>query len=106
MPGSFRGRDVTIQTCSRRWEASPPVHDAGGAGRTERTCPTGVVRGHVSGDTMAAAVEALGLSLPVPASPGDGSVATRRRAEAAETVWRLLADGRAALRPDASPGTR
>src|SRR5437588_3995398 len=97
MPGSFHGRDVTIQDV---FEAVGSV-SAGSMTPEELTelertaCPgPGSCAGMYTANTMAAAVEALGLSLPGSASP---PAVDPRRDEAARASRRaavpLLADG-------------
>src|SRR5205807_5047632 len=97
MPGSFRGRDVTIQDV---FEAVGSV-SAGSMTPEElkelerSACPgPGSCAGMYTANTMAAAVEALGLSLPGSASPpamdARGDELARQSGEA---VVRLLAGG-------------
>jgi dihydroxy-acid dehydratase len=83
MPGRFHDRDVTIQDVFEGVGA----HDAGTMTDEElhdlesSACPgAGSCAGHYTANTMAAAVEALGLSLPGSASP---PAISERRAEAA-----------------------
>ncbi|MFN2543622.1 MAG: dihydroxy-acid dehydratase [Actinomycetota bacterium] len=97
MPGVFEGRDVTIQDV---FEAVGSV-SAGSMTPEElrelerSACPgPGSCAGMYTANTMAAAVEALGLSLPGSASP---PAIDPRRDQAArasgEAVTRLLAEG-------------
>src|SRR5439155_19573406 len=97
MPGVFQGRDVTIQDV---FEAVGSV-SAGSMTPEElrelerNACPgPGSCAGMYTANTMAAAVEALGLSLPGSASP---PAVDPRRDDAArasgEAVVRLLANG-------------
>jgi len=72
MPGRWRGRDVTIQDVFEAVGA----HAAGRMSGEElheletAACPgAGSCAGHYTANTMAAAVEAMGLSLPGSASP-------------------------------------
>src|ERR1700730_3731233 len=81
MPGRFHDRDVTIQDVFEGVGA----HDAGTMTDEElhdlesSACPgAGSCAGHYTANTMAAAVEALGLSLPGSASP---PAISERRAE-------------------------
>lgn len=81
MPGRFRGKDVTIQDVFEGVGA----HAAGKMTDEElhelesSACPgAGSCAGHYTANTMAAAVEAMGLSLPGSASP---PAITERRAE-------------------------
>src|SRR5881398_1475785 len=83
MPGRFHGRDVTIQDVFEGVGA----HAAGRMTDEElhelesSACPgAGSCAGHYTANTMAAAVEALGLSLPGSATP---PAISERRAEAA-----------------------
>ncbi|HXF56383.1 MAG TPA: dihydroxy-acid dehydratase [Actinomycetota bacterium] len=100
LPGRFRGRDVTIQD----------VFEAVGAAATgrmsweevwelERTaCPgAGSCAGMYTANTMAAAVEALGLSLPGSASP---PAVDARREALARASGRAVVEGlRLGIRP-------
>jgi len=81
MPGRFHDRDVTIQDVFEGVGA----HDAGTMTDEElhdlesSACPgAGSCAGHYTANTMAAAVEAMGLSLPGSASP---PAISERRAE-------------------------
>lgn len=81
MPGRWRDRDVTIQDVFEAVGA----HSSGKMSDEElyeletNACPgAGSCAGHYTANTMAAAVEALGLSLPGSASP---PAITERRAE-------------------------
>src|SRR5438067_33209 len=83
MPGRFHARDVTIQDVFEGVGA----HAAGRMSDEElhelesSACPgAGSCAGHYTANTMAAAVEALGLSLPGSATP---PAISERRAEAA-----------------------
>ncbi len=83
MPGRFRGRDVTIQDVFEAVgaHAAGKMSDADLHELEVSACPgPGACAGHYTANTMAAAVEALGLSLPGTASP---PAISDRRAEAA-----------------------
>jgi dihydroxy-acid dehydratase len=81
MPGRFRGKDVTIQDVFEGVgaHAAGKMTDADLHELESNACPgAGSCAGHYTANTMAAAVEALGLSLPGSASP---PAITERRAE-------------------------
>ncbi|MGH2732114.1 MAG: dihydroxy-acid dehydratase [Actinomycetota bacterium] len=83
MPGRFRGKDVTIQDVFEAVgaHAAGKMSDADLHELEVSACPgAGSCAGHYTANTMAAAVEALGLSLPGTASP---PAISERRAEAA-----------------------
>lgn len=72
MPGAWRGRDVTIQDVFEAVgaHASGALTDEELGGLERAACPgAGSCAGHYTANTMAAAVEAMGLSLPGSASP-------------------------------------
>jgi dihydroxy-acid dehydratase len=92
MPGRFRGRDVTIQDVFEGVGA----HAAGRMTDEElhelesSACPgAGSCAGHYTANTMAAAVEAMGLSLPGSASP---PAISDRRAEFAFLSGQAVVD--------------
>jgi dihydroxy-acid dehydratase len=97
LPGSYAGRDITIQDVFEAVGA----HSAGSIDDAElraierAACPTtGSCAGMYTANTMAAAAEALGMSLPGAASPP--AVDYRREVFARESgirAARLLADG-------------
>jgi dihydroxy-acid dehydratase len=97
LPGSYAGRDITIQDVFEAVGA----HSAGSIDSAEllaierAACPTtGSCAGMYTANTMAAAAEALGMSLPGAASPP--AVDYRREVFARESgirCARLLADG-------------
>jgi dihydroxy-acid dehydratase len=97
LPGSYRGRDVTIQDVFEAVGA----HAKGSMSDEEllqierAACPTtGSCAGMYTANTMAAAAEALGMSLPGAASPP--AVDYRREVAAREsgiTAARMLAEG-------------
>ncbi|HYN98306.1 MAG TPA: dihydroxy-acid dehydratase, partial [Actinomycetota bacterium] len=81
MPGRFRGKDVTIQDVFEGVgaHAAGKMTDADLHELESNACPgAGSCAGHYTANTMAAAVEAMGLSLPGSASP---PAITERRAE-------------------------
>ncbi|MGH7424622.1 MAG: dihydroxy-acid dehydratase, partial [Candidatus Methylomirabilales bacterium] len=100
MPGRWRDRDVTIQDVFEAVGA----HAAGKMSDQElyevevSACPgAGSCAGHYTANTMAAAIEALGLSLPGSASP---PAISERRAELAFASGMAVVDQlRAGLRP-------
>lgn len=72
MPGRFRGKDVTIQDVFEGVgaHASGRMSDEDLHELESNACPgAGSCAGHYTANTMAAAVEAMGLSLPGSASP-------------------------------------
>jgi dihydroxy-acid dehydratase len=97
LPGSYAGRDITIQDVFEAVGA----HSAGSIDDAElraierAACPTtGSCAGMYTANTMAAAAEALGMSLPGAASPP--AVDYRREVFARESgirAARLLVDG-------------
>jgi len=100
MPGRFRERDVTIQDVFEAVGAhaagrmsDEDLHDLEAS-----ACPgAGSCAGHYTANTMAAAVEALGLSLPGSASP---PAISERRAEMAFLSGRAVVEQlRAGIRP-------
>lgn len=83
MPGRFRGKDVTIQDVFEAVgaHAAGKITDEDLYELESVACPgAGSCAGHYTANTMAAAVEALGLSLPGSASP---PAITERRSELA-----------------------
>jgi dihydroxy-acid dehydratase len=100
MPGRFQGRDVTIQDVFEGVGANAAgrMTDAELHDLESNACPgAGSCAGHYTANTMAAAVEALGLSLPGSASP---PAISERRAEAAFASGLAVVDQlRAGLRP-------
>ena len=81
MPGRFRDRDVTIQDVFEGVgaHAAGTMSDAGLHELESSACPgAGSCAGHYTANTMATAVEAMGLSLPGSASP---PAISERRAE-------------------------
>jgi dihydroxy-acid dehydratase len=100
MPGRFQGRDVTIQDVFEGVGANAAgrMTDAELHELESNACPgAGSCAGHYTANTMAAAVEALGLSLPGSASP---PAISERRAEAAFASGLAVVDQlRAGLRP-------
>ncbi|MGH2721319.1 MAG: dihydroxy-acid dehydratase [Actinomycetota bacterium] len=100
MPGRFRDRDVTIQDVFEGVGA----HAAGRMTDEElheleaSACPgAGSCAGHYTANTMAAAVEALGLSLPGSASP---PAISERRAEMAFASGQAVVEQlKAGIRP-------
>jgi dihydroxy-acid dehydratase len=100
MPGRFRGRDVTIQDVFEGVGA----HAAGRMTDEElheleaSACPgAGSCAGHYTANTMAAAVEALGLSLPGSASPP--GISERRAEMAFASGQAVVAQLEAGIRP-------
>jgi dihydroxy-acid dehydratase len=100
MPGRFRERDVTIQDVFEAVGAhaagrmsAEDLHDLEAS-----ACPgAGSCAGHYTANTMAAAVEALGLSLPGSASP---PAISERRADMAMRSGRAVVEQlRAGIRP-------
>jgi dihydroxy-acid dehydratase len=72
LPGTFKGRDVTIQDVFEAVgsHAKGTLSDADLLGIERAACPgTGSCAGMYTANTMAAAAEALGMSLPGAASP-------------------------------------
>jgi len=100
MPGRFRGRDVTIQDVFEGVGANAAgrMTDADLHELESNACPgAGSCAGHYTANTMAAAVEAMGLSLPGSASP---PAISERRAEAAFSAGLAVVEQlRAGLRP-------
>ena len=97
LPGSYRGRDVTIQDVFEAVgaHASGSLSDDELLGIERAACPTaGSCAGMYTANTMAAAAEALGMSLPGAASPP--AVDYRREVFARESgiaVTKLLESG-------------
>ena len=100
MPGRFRERDVTIQDVFEAVGAhaagrmsAEDLHDLEAS-----ACPgAGSCAGHYTANTMATAVEALGLSLPGSASP---PAISERRADMALRSGRAVVEQlRAGIRP-------
>ncbi|MEX2552226.1 MAG: dihydroxy-acid dehydratase [Actinomycetota bacterium] len=92
MPGKFRGKDVTIQDVFEGVgaHAAGKMTDADLHELESSACPgAGSCAGHYTANTMAAAVEALGLSLPGSASP---PAITDRRAEFAFASGQAVVD--------------
>ena len=100
MPGRFQGRDVTIQDVFEGVgaRAAGRMSDTDLHELESSACPgAGSCAGHYTANTMAAAVEAMGLSLPGTASP---PAISERRAEAAfDAGMAVVAELRAGLRP-------
>ncbi len=100
LAGTYRGRDITIQDVFEAVgsHAKGTIDDAELLGIERAACPTtGSCAGMYTANTMAAAGEALGMSLPGSASPP--AVDYRREVFARESgvaVTKLLASG---LRP-------
>ncbi len=72
LPGSYRGRDITIQDVFEAVgaHAAGTIDDDELLGIERAACPTtGSCAGMYTANTMAAAAEALGMSLPGAASP-------------------------------------
>ncbi|MGH2703641.1 MAG: dihydroxy-acid dehydratase [Actinomycetota bacterium] len=100
MPGRFRDRDVTIQDVFEAVGA----HAAGRMSDAElhelesSACPgAGSCAGHYTANTMATAVEAMGLSLPGSASPP--AISERRAEYAFESGMAVVEQLRSGLRP-------
>src|SRR5437763_15172974 len=97
LPGTYQGRDITIQDVFEAvgGHALGQVTDAELLGLERAACPTtGSCAGMYTANTMAAAAEALGMSLPGAASPP--AVDYRREVFARESGVRaagLLLDG-------------
>ncbi|MGH2660225.1 MAG: dihydroxy-acid dehydratase [Actinomycetota bacterium] len=97
LPGTYQGRDVTIQDVFEAVgaHAKGSMTDEELLGMERAACPTaGSCAGMYTANTMAAAAEALGMSLPGAASPP--AVDYRREVFAREsgiTVTRLLERG-------------
>jgi dihydroxy-acid dehydratase len=97
LPGVFRGRDITIQDVFEAVgsHARGSIDDAELLEIERNACPTtGSCAGMYTANTMAAAAEALGMSLPGAASPP--AVDYRREVLARESgiaAARLLAEG-------------
>jgi dihydroxy-acid dehydratase len=97
LPGTYRGRDITIQDVFEAvgGHAKGSVSDEELSQIERAACPTtGSCAGMYTANTMAAAAEALGMSLPGTASPP--AVDYRREVAARETgiaAGRLLAEG-------------
>jgi dihydroxy-acid dehydratase len=97
LPGTYRGRDVTIQDVFEAVgaHAKGRVSDEDLLGIERAACPTtGSCAGMYTANTMAAAAEALGMSLPGAASPP--AVDYRREVFARESgiaVTKLLEAG-------------
>ncbi len=97
LPGTYRGRDITIQDVFEAvgGHAKGSVTDDELAQIERAACPTtGSCAGMYTANTMAAAAEALGMSLPGAASPP--AVDYRREVAARESgiaAARILADG-------------
>ena len=97
LPGTYQGRDITVQDVFEAvgGHARGSVSDEELAQIERAACPTtGSCAGMYTANTMAAAAEALGMSLPGSASPP--AVDYRREVAAREagiTAARLLADG-------------
>ena len=100
MPGRFQGRDVTIQDVFEGVgaHAAGRMTDAELHELESSACPgAGSCAGHYTANTMATAVEAMGLSLPGSASP---PAISQRRSEAAfESGMAVVAQLRSGLRP-------
>jgi len=97
LPGTYEGRDITIQDVFEAVgsHAKGTIDDAELLGIERAACPTtGSCAGMYTANTMAAAAEALGMSLPGAASPP--AVDYRREVLARESgvaAARLLSDG-------------
>jgi dihydroxy-acid dehydratase len=97
LPGTYRGRDVTIQDVFEAvgGHARGTIDDEELLGIERAACPTaGSCAGMYTANTMAAAAEALGMSLPGAASPP--AVDYRREVFARESgiaVTKLLESG-------------
>jgi dihydroxy-acid dehydratase len=97
LPGTYRGRDITIQDVFEAvgGHARGSVSDEELLQIERAACPTtGSCAGMYTANTMAAAAEALGMSLPGTASPP--AVDYRREVAARESgiaAARLLAEG-------------
>jgi dihydroxy-acid dehydratase len=97
LPGTYRGRDVTIQDVFEAVgaHARGAIDDDELLGVERAACPTtGSCAGMYTANTMAAAAEAIGMSLPGAASPP--AVDYRREVFARESgvaVTRLLESG-------------
>jgi dihydroxy-acid dehydratase len=97
LPGTYRGRDVTIQDVFEAvgGHAKGSITDDELAQIERAACPTtGSCAGMYTANTMAAAAEALGMSLPGAASPP--AVDYRREVAARESgiaAARILAEG-------------
>jgi dihydroxy-acid dehydratase len=97
LPGTYQGRDITLQDVFEAvgGHAKGTVSDDELEQIERAACPTaGSCAGMYTANTMAAAAEALGMSLPGAASPP--AVDYRREVFAREsglTAARLLADG-------------
>lgn len=92
MPGRFRGKDVTIQDVFEAVgaHAAGKMSDADLHELESVACPgAGSCAGHYTANTMAAAVEAMGLSLPSSASP---PAISDRRAEFAFASGQALVE--------------
>jgi dihydroxy-acid dehydratase len=100
MPGRFRDHDVTIQDVFEAVGAyaAGTMSEADLHELESTACPgAGSCAGHYTANTMAAAVEAMGLSLPGSASP---PAISERRAEAAFDSGMAVVDQlRSGLRP-------
>jgi dihydroxy-acid dehydratase len=100
MPGRFQNRDVTIQDVFEGVGANAAgrMTDAELHELESSACPgAGSCAGHYTANTMAAAVEAMGLSLPGSASP---PAISERRAEAAYASGLAVVEQlRAGVRP-------
>jgi dihydroxy-acid dehydratase len=100
MPGRFRDRDVTIVDVFEGVgaHAAGKMTDAELYELETSACPgAGSCAGHYTANTMAAAVEALGLSLPGSASPP--AISERRAEFAFDSGMAVVEQLRSGLRP-------
>ena len=100
LPGTYKGRDVTIQDVFEAVgaHARGSIDDAELDGIERAACPSyGSCAGMYTANTMAAAAEALGMSLPGAASPA--AVSERREAFATATGAAAAAAVKAGIRP-------